>query len=223
MAKIIPFRPRSAGGTPQAETAHCIGNTVVLRFPGVEKAAPAPAPEENMPPPPLVPTPPARKERSPGKIEDQRKAMLAKIHIATGGRRGKPGLFKLLEGFNEDVYRYTLGVRWGVDSAADLDVRQLHEVLAWLAELGFQSSRPFYARRDYHRWGPDALIAKINALLADRRKPGEKFIGMEYAEGILKRQTKGEVDNIYKATPKQLRAVIAALDKDASRKGRRRP
>ena len=214
MAVILKFP------TPAAREQACgqvvQGNTV-LRFPTF-------IPEEATPPvaPPALAaetasSTPARKERTAGQIEDQRKAMLAKIHIALGK------LYKLLDGFNEDVYRYTLGVRWGVDSAAQLDVRQLDEVLAWLAELGFQSNRPFYARRDYRRWGPAALIEKINALLAEKRSmEGGRFLGMEYAEGILKRQTRGEADNIYKATPKQLRAVIAALDKDASRKDRRR-
>lgn len=213
MAVIIKFPAPPA--REEGERQIVQGNTV-LRFP-------APASEKAAPSIPATLKAPSRKERTAGQIEDQRKAMLAKIHIATMGQRGKPGLFKLLEGFDEDVYRYTLGVRWGVDSAAHLDVRQLDEVLAWLAELGFQSNRPFYARRDYRRWGSAALIEKINALLAEKRKKeGGRFLGMDYAEGILKRQTKGEVDNVYKATPKQLRSVIAALDKDASRKGRRR-
>ena len=215
MAVIIKFPTPATRGEIQRKHSpieQMVQGNTVLRFP-------APEPEKAVPPSPSVPTPvdPPRKERTPGQIEYQRKAMLAKIHIALGK------LQERLEGFDEDVYRYTLGVRWGVDSAAQMDIRQLDEVLAWLAELGFQSNRPFYAKRDYRRWGPAALIEKINALLAEKRnKEGGRFLGMEYAEGILKRQTKGEVDNVYKATPKQLRAVIAALDKDASRKGRRR-
>lgn len=207
MAVIIkfPVPGKRAGG----EQRRVEGNTV-LRFPGAQ-------PARQEPPVPPASAPPVRKERSAGQAEDHRKAMLAKIHIALNK------LYKRLEGFNDDVYRFTLRERWDVDSAGQMDIRQLDEVLAWLAELGFQSNRPFYARRDYRRWGPPALIEKINALLAEKRsKEGGRFLGMEYAEGILKRQTRGEVDNIYKATPKQLRAVIAALDKDASRNGRRR-
>ncbi|MDR0339919.1 MAG: regulatory protein GemA [Desulfovibrio sp.] len=214
MAVIIKFPTAVARGEGRRQhdpvELMAQGNTV-LRFP-----APAPEPEKDAPASPAAPAPAdsPRKGRAAGRIEDQRKAMLAKIHIALGKLQGR------LEGFNEDVYRYTLGVRWGVDSAAQMDIGQLDEVLAWLAELGFQSTRPFYARRDYNR---SALIKKINALLAEKRnKEGGCFLGMEYAEGILKRQTKGAVDNVYKATRNQLHAVIAALDKDAARKGRRR-
>lgn len=203
MARIIPFiRPAPPASAPAAH-----GRASVLRFPAPAVAPPpAPAPETF----PALPLPDA-------KIEDQRKAMLAKIHIALDKLRSR------LPGFNDDVYRFTLRERWGVDSSAKMSRHQLDEVLHWLSELGFMSNRPFYARRDYTRWGEAALIEKINALLAEKgQKETGTFLGMEYAEGILKRQTRGEAESVYRATPKQLRAVIAALDKDASRKGRRR-
>jgi hypothetical protein len=133
-----------------------------------------------------------------------------------------PGLFATLAGFSEDVYRFTLRERWGVASSAEMNTAQLDEALSWLAELGFQSNRPFFARRDYNRWGTTALIGKVNALLTVKGLEKGSYVGMEYAEGILKNMTRGEVDKIYMATPKQLRAVIAALDRDAVRKGRPR-
>lgn len=208
MAMIIPFvRPAMPASAPPAPA-----RARILRFP-------TPARPPAVSAPAVDPAQPV----SDAKIADQEKAMKAKIHIALRGRRGVPGLFSTLPGFTEDVYRFTLRERWGVDSSAKMSRHQLDEVLHWLSELGFMSNRPLYARRDYTRWGEAALIEKINALLAEKgQKETGTFLGMEYAEGILKRQTRGEAESVYRATPKQLRAVIAALDKDASRKGRRR-
>ena len=157
---------------------------------------------------PVVPADSAKKEA-------QRKAMLGKIHF------GLERLYAKLGGFTEDTYRYFMRERWGVDSAAKLNIKQLDEVLHWMAELGFQGNHPYYARRDYHRMGTTALIGKINALLTEKGKKEGNFVSLEYAEGILRNMTRGEKTDLRPATPVQLRGVIAALTKDAGRKGRR--
>jgi hypothetical protein len=150
------------------------------------------------------------------KKESRRKAMLGKIHL------GLERLYAKLPGFTEDTYRYFMRERWGVDTAAKLDIKQLDEILHWMAELGFQGNHPHYGRRDYQRMGTYALAQKINALLAEKRaQEGKPFIGLGYAEGILRNMTKGEVTDLRLATPKQLRGVVAALTGDARRKGRR--
>ena len=42
MARIIRFRPRQEAERPQAAaSAACVGNTVVIRFPGAEGAIPS--------------------------------------------------------------------------------------------------------------------------------------------------------------------------------------
>jgi hypothetical protein len=153
------------------------------------------------------------------KAELHRKALLCKIHIALAG------FYKTLPGFSEDVYRYTLEDKWGVSSAADLSHEQLHQCLLWLKSLGFQSSSPYWRGRDARGLSQLAMIGRINQLLVEKHKIQDKFAPLAYAEGILARQTAkaegGPVKNIYQATPKQLRAVIAALDKDGKRKRRR--
>lgn len=217
MAKIIPFPTARKQAAEPAGTA-CVGNTV-LRFPGVADSHPTPSipPASAMPAVPVpAPAAPGAPLESDAKKEAQRKGMITKIHVALNK------LYKKLDGFTEDVYRYTLGARWGVNSSTEMNIAQLDEVLRWLAELGFQGNHAYYGKRDYYRWGTAALIRKIDALLAEKgKKETGTYVGFEYAEGILRQMTKGEVTDIYKANPKQLRAVIAALSKDATRKGRR--
>ncbi|MDR2504184.1 MAG: hypothetical protein LBD82_07390 [Deltaproteobacteria bacterium] len=198
-----------------------------------------------------------------------RRAMLAKVHIAL------PRLYGQLGGFSEDVYRYVLRERWGVDSAGAMSLAQLDELLRYLAGLCAGGRLGLFGRRVAARrqgrlavavrWqgrltdsdssdtdsdssdtdsdsidtdsdssdrdksaagrypyltGP--LIAKINALLTEKGLKQGRFVGLEYAEGILTRQTSrlpgGAVKSLDQATPRQLAAVIAALDKDGKRK-----
>lgn len=201
-AEIIPFPARDGGGAlSRAERDGCEPGLV----PGEATSATGSAPAGS-------------RGRPSSAKEAQRKNMLAKIHV------GLNKLYAALPGFCEDTYRFFLRERWGVDSAAKLDIPQLDEVLHWQAELGFQSSHPHYARRDYRRMGTSALVAKINALLSEKGQKEGCFIGLDYAEGILRNMTKkakgGPVTDLRLATPAQLRGVIAALTGDARRKGR---
>jgi hypothetical protein len=64
-------------------------------------------------------------------------------------------------------------------------------------------------------------MKKIEALLAEKGKVEGKDMPWGYAVGILKRQTGGRATQFSAATPAELKGVIAALYRDAARKGRR--
>ena len=165
---------------------------------------------------------PARRKRGATKQKDQRQAMLAKIHIAL------PELYKKLAGFTEDVYRYTLSERFGKNSAADLTNPQLHQVLVWLSGLGFtakkgrhKSDAPAILEYDVTSLDRQPRMTKIEAMLAEKGRVEQTDVPWAYAVGILKRQTRNMVKCFDHASPEQLDDVIAALYKDARRKGRK--
>ena len=171
---------------------------------------------------------PAREKRAETEREERRKAMLAKVHIAL------PQLYANLVGFTEDVYRYTLYTRWGVESSGELDLRQLDELLKYLRGLGATLTRGRSRKQGIHRnkaipgtlekddsgMGRVRLMKKIEALLAEKGRVEGTFVEWEYAKSILRRITKGQVKAFEHATDKNLRAIIAILIKDAQRKGR---
>lgn len=182
----------------------------VILFPGVSSQAfpfPAPAPAD--------PLQPKRRKRGASQKADQRLGMLAKIHIALDD------LYARLKGFNEDVYRYTLRERFGEESAAALDNDQLHQVLAWLSSLGWAAQKPRRRKDAPAALGAVSRLEKIEALLAEKGRVERTDMPWSYAMGILKRQTGGEVRSFDKASDEELDAVIAALYRDAKRKGRR--
>lgn len=207
MAMIIPFPKRPATDRPDVGTV-CIGNTVI-RFPGAE-AAPAPVPA------------PVRRARGGTKEEDQRKAMLGKVHIA------KKDLMRL-SGFDDDTYRFILEHNFGVSSAAELSNAQLHSLLIHFASLGWQAKKGRHRREapralvhDSTGMSREARLEKIEAMLAEKGRAEGTDMPWGYAVAILKRQTAGQVRSFDKASPAQLDDVIAALYRDARRKGRRR-
>lgn len=121
---------------------------------------------------------------------------LAKIHIA-----------KKALGMGDDEYRDMLSYRYGVLSSRDLSVQQADDLLGHFEECGWQ---PTGTRRVGAEKRP--LLGKIDALLLDGRK------SKAYADGIAKRMFK--VDKVEWLTPVQLRAVVAALVKQARKEGR---
>ena len=133
--------------------------------------------------------------------QSRRRAALAKIHIA-----------KKQLGLEEETYRAMLQEVAGVDSAADLDMRGLGEVLDHLADRGAKfasrgrKSGSFTPHRSKRR-----LLWKIYQLLGDRPQ--------KYAAAILRNQ--GGPDALEWATPTQLHKVVAALEYDRKRKARR--
>lgn len=226
MAIIIPFCPRPQVEASQAASkAVNIGNAVAIPFPGAESSPARP--------PDFAPTP---RKRGGTKEEDQRKSMLSKIHMAIQGnkRKGDPGLFATLPGFTEDVYRHALRERWNSrsGSAADLSNADLHQVLVWLCGLGFKPARgrnrqyaPDALIHDSTGMGREARLKKIEAMLAEKGRVEGTDTPWAYAVAILKRQTAndpaGQIKSFDKANPDQLDDVIAALYRDAGRKGRR--
>ncbi len=213
MTKIIQFRPQPRAEASQAaDTAACVGNTVVIRFPGAECASAL--------------AKPARRKRGASSEDDQRKSMLAKVHVA------KKDLMRTLPNFGDCTYRFILGLNFGVDSAADLTNAQLHSLLIHFASLGWQAKKGRHRRtapaaltRDTTGMSREARLEKIEALLAEKGRMEGTDVPWGYAAAILKRQTAndpdGQVKNFDKANFRQLDDVIAALYRDAKRRGRR--
>lgn len=149
-------------------------------------------------------------------------AMKAKIHIA-------------LEQLHlpDDIYRAILQGRFGVESSSALDVRGLKDLLEiFRSEFGWQDKPKAKAAQDKHgRPRPlrpdaasaqsrEALMAKIEAQLSEKGGAEGGYVPWDYAKAILQRQC--GVERLEWASLEQLRGLIAALDKDAKRKGRRR-
>jgi len=169
-----------------------------------------------------------------------RRAMIIKVQIRL------KELYAKLPGFDEDVYRFIMREHWGVDSSTKLSNGQLHELLLHLQMLEFEDSKskrrgkskvkrgkqkitrplaghdaPALLYSDPSGLGRTYLMEKISALLSEKGAAEGRYITWNYALGILKRQSGGVVDDWEKAMPENLRAVIAALYRDAKRKGRR--
>lgn len=202
----------------------------------LERPAPATAPE---PAPPLAigavairkalsspdgcrkPAPVRRKGGT--EAAEQRKALLAKIHVA-----------KKQLGLTEDEYRALLDGHFGAASAADLGLTDLKRLVLVMADYGFKPSKG-HARRGLSRrreipatlthdgdnLGRESLMKKIGAQLAEKGRAEGTDVPWGYAVAILKRQSGGVTRCFEHATPEQLRGVIAALTRDARRNGRR--
>lgn len=167
------------------------------------------------------PAPAGRKRGT--EAAEQRKALLAKIHVA-----------KKQLGLTEEEYRALLDGHFGAASAADLGLTDLKRLVLVLADYGFKPSKG-HARRgvsrkretpatltnDNDKLGREPLMKKIEAQLAEKGRAEGTDVPWGYAVAILKRQSGGVTRCFEHATPEQLRGVIAALTRDARRKGRR--
>ena len=199
----------------------------VMLFPGVVRREPCVAPASAKPARPARgAAEPVRSARGATQEEDQRKSMLAKIHIA------KKDLMRGLPNFTDATYRFILEHNFGVLSAADLSNAQLHGLLIHFASLGWQAKHgrhrknaPKALTRDATRMGREELMGKIEAMLAEKGRAEGTDAPWGYAVTILKNQTAGDPDgqikSFDKASPRQLAGVIAALYRDAKRKRRR--
>ena len=200
----------------------------------LERPAPATAPE---PAPPLAigavairkalsspdgcrkPAPVRRKGGT--EAAEQRKALLAKIHVA-----------KKQLGLTEEEYRALLDGHFGAASAADLGLTDLKRLVLVMADYGFKPSKG-HARRGATRkktipatleqddLGREPLMKKIEAQLAEKGRAEGTDVPWGYAVAILKRQSGGVTRCFEHATPEQLRGIIAALTRDARRNVRR--
>lgn len=214
MNAILKFTVPAGSSEPSLPAGH---RARILRFPDRRPAPVAPA----------APVPVKRK-RGSTIADDQRRSMLAKVHMA------KADCIRRLPGFDDTVYRDILEINFGVSSAADLDNQQLHKLLLFFAGQGWQArkgknrrSAPKILTNDLTGMSREDKMGKIEAMLAEKGRVEGTDVPWGYAVSILKRQTASETDGPYKrfddnrVTPAHLDAVIAALYKDAKRKGRR--
>lgn len=166
--------------------------------------------------------PPQRRKR--GTVsEEMRKALLAKIHVA-----------KKQLGLTDPEYRAMLEGNFGVSTAAALDGEGLQRMVFEMQAYGFEPRRG-HARRGQSRkrtvpatlaqddtgQGRENLLRKIEAQLAEKGRVEGTDMPWAYAVAILQRQSGGVTRSLDQATPEQLSGIIAALARDARRKGRR--
>ncbi|EGJ49028.1 gp16 family protein [Desulfocurvibacter africanus] len=150
-------------------------------------------------------------------MSTERRSLLAKIHVA-----------KKQLGLSDDDYRTVLMEQFGQNSASYLTDGQLRKLVAHFRSLGWQDAPKARAKNDTHG-RPSTLdskrcdsrkrmMKKIEALLAEKGTDENGYIPWGYAASILKRQC--GVERLEFASPEQLSGVIAALYRDAQRKGR---
>jgi phage gp16-like protein len=141
---------------------------------------------------------------------DRRKSDLARIHIAAN----QLGLIRIGD---DGAYRDMLFTVARVRTAGDLDADGRRRVLDYLNALG----APAHRGGRHHAGAPrnidsadrGPMLRKIEAYLAEAHRP------WAYARGMAQRMF--HVDQLEFASPAQLRGLIAALEQDARRHGRR--
>ncbi|GAB6037656.1 hypothetical protein JCM15519_38510 [Fundidesulfovibrio butyratiphilus] len=137
--------------------------------------------------------------------QNYRKALTTKIHVA-----------KAQLGISDPDYRALLQTMFRAASSKALTTRQLDQLLRHFEDNCGWQPRTTKARKGDKAPSEKALrrtpmLTKIEALLAELANMQDAFVPWDYAHAILKRMYK--VDRLEWATPNQLRAVIAALDK----------
>lgn len=167
--------------------------------------------------------PSARKRGS--EDAEQRKALLAKVHIA-----------KTQLGMTDGEYATLLESYYNVSSAGVLDLVELKGlVLVMQREYGFKPTKGSAKRKATRKKAIPAtlqagandpldrkpLMEKIEAQLTEKGRVEGTHVPWGYAVAVLKTQSGGVTRCFEHATAEQLRGVIAALTRDAKRKGRR--
>ncbi len=133
---------------------------------------------------------------------DQRKAELARIHIAAADL-----------GMDRDTYEQMLFTLCRVRSAADLDAAGRQSVMDHLRGLAHHRRwRSEYPGRPHNADSADRgpLIRKIEAYLTQSHRP------WAYADGMARRICKR--DRLALCSPEQLRKIVAALAYDQKRR-----
>lgn len=169
-----------------------------------------------------VPAPVSRKRRLTGdEDEDNRKDMLAKVHMAKAA-------LAHMEGWTDDAYRALLYERYNVESAAELGRKQLHDLLLYFARLGWRHKprkvsgrEPAALSGDISGLSREGLLHRIRKQLEAKGQAEGTGVPWNYAVAILKRQSGGVTKSLDQADRRQLEGVIAALWRDAKRKGRK--
>lgn len=138
------------------------------------------------------------------KTADQlRKAELAQIHIA-----------KVQLALDDDTYRALLLQVTGKTSSKDLTWQGRKALLDHFKKLGFKvKAKKAERSAPVVKKDKASLIAKIEAQLAEAQRP------WSYGDGMAKRICK--VDRIEWCDAAQLMKIIAALNYDAQRHGRK--
>lgn len=166
---------------------------------------------------------PARRKRGT-EAHEMRKALLAKVHIA-----------KTQLGMTDGEYATLLESYYNVSSAGVLDLAELKGLVLVMREYGFKPTKGSAKRKATRKKtipatlqsGADdpldrkPLMEKIEALLTEKGRVEGVHVPWGYAVAVLKKQSGGVTRCFEHATAEQLRGVIAALTRDARRKGRR--
>jgi phage gp16-like protein len=124
---------------------------------------------------------------------------LARIHIA---------VHEL--GLDDETYRDLLRSTTGKGSAGELDARERWRVLVALSKAGAKSAARYPGRPAQQRPGKEALLGKVEALLADAKRP------WAYAHAMARRMFK--VDQVQWCDADQLHRLVAALEYDQRRR-----
>lgn len=124
---------------------------------------------------------------------------MAKIHIA-----------RAQLGMDDATYRTMLQTHGGVSSAKELSPVGAAKVLAHLERCGFKPSAPSKGRRPTTTKDKSPLLGKIEAMLADAKRP------WSYADSMAKRMFK--VDKASWLDSEQMGKIVAALAYDAQRR-----
>jgi phage gp16-like protein len=127
-------------------------------------------------------------------------------------------VLKAKAGMDDDAYRAMLRQMGGVESSKALTALGRTMVLDHLRRItqppvGEPRSRPYPDRP--HTTDQRPLLQKIEAQLAEAGRP------WHYATAVLKRVGQGRAERLEFATDEDLRKVVAALNCDAKRHGRR--
>ena len=133
-----------------------------------------------------------------------RKSLLAKAHLAP----------KQL-GMSDDDRRAILQSLFGVESCKHLSNKQLGQLLAHFERCGWEPKEKKPIRTGRGAQEP-AMLAKVEALLAELANEKGDWHPWNYAHAILRRMYK--VDRLEWADARQLRGVIAALWKHLQRR-----
>lgn len=132
-------------------------------------------------------------------MKQNRNAMIAKIKIAQ----------KQLD-MADDAYRAMLERVAGTNSCAKMTEAELERVLAEMRRMGFTATSKNHGQRPERRESADAMMRKIEALLADGG------LHWNYAHAMAKRMFK--VDRVQWLSDGNLHKLVAALQIAANRK-----
>lgn len=130
-------------------------------------------------------------------LKDIRRGLIAKIKIAQASL-----------GLDDATYRALLERVCGKRSCTQMNVRELEAVLAELKSKGFVPKAKH--KRPSSRRSADAMMSKVEALLADNGLP------WNYAHGMAKKMF--GVDRVQWLSDEHLHKLIAALQIYANRR-----